>query len=467
VLTAPSRTRKFFASVAPRLLKALAATGEPEDALRRFSRIAGSLGAKAVFYQMLNENPWLLKMTAELAAWSDYLTDILVANPGLFDSLVNALQIGQSKTAAEMAAELSLITGGGDIADTLRAYRAGELLRIGVRDLIHSSSLVQTQGELSDLAEAILRVQLDDVLKAHRKIHGEVLDPAGEPVRFAVLGLGKFGGREMNYGSDLDILFFYGGEGQTSAGLPASPCFIELAQQLTRAMSQATAFGGLYELDARLRPNGSKGPLALSPDDFKRYWQAGDLADWERLALTRARFVAGDENVAERALHLLRSAVYSPLKDRSTLAKEVSAMRQRLEKTAGKDDLKRGRGALVDIEFIAQFLQLLHGPALPALRQANTEEALQALIKYKKLSASDGEALLKSYAFFRLMENRVRIMHGFSAHALPQKPAELRKLALRTGYTDSLSQTAEKALQEAYRRHKVEVHTLFEKIIAK
>ncbi|MCY3023455.1 MAG: hypothetical protein NTW87_31120, partial [Planctomycetota bacterium] len=167
ILTAPSRTRKFLASVAPALLKTLAATGEPDNALRRFSGIAGSLGAKAVFYQMLNENAWLLKMTVDLAAWSEYLTGILVANPGLFDELVDALQIAKSKSMRDMADELAQITRGGDIADTLRAYRAGELLRIGVRDLIHSATLEQTQGELSDLAEAILRTQVQHCLKLH------------------------------------------------------------------------------------------------------------------------------------------------------------------------------------------------------------------------------------------------------------------------------------------------------------
>ena len=466
ILTAPSRTRKFFASIAPQMLKALAATGEPEDALRRFSRIAGSLGAKAVFYQMLNENPWLLKMTADLAAWSEYLTDILVANPGLFDELVDALQTGQSKTAREMAAELAQIAAGGDIADTLRAYRAGELLRIGVRDLIHSASLEQTQGELTDLAEAILRTQLEHSLRAHAQRRGMALGPDGKPVRFAVLGLGKFGGREMNYGSDLDVIYFYGGEGQTPDSLPAVSYFAELAQELTRSMAAATALGPLYELDARLRPNGSKGPLALALEDFKRYWMEGQLADWERLALTRARFIAGDEGVGERALHLIRSAVYSPLKDTAALSREVIAMRRRLEENADPDDLKRGPGGIMDIEFIVQYLQLIHGPAFPPLRQSNTEQALKTLVKFKKLSATDGGTLLGAYEFLRRMENRVRIVHGLSSHKLPQKIDALRKLALRAGYADAEGKRAEERLKEDFCRHARASRDVFERLLA-
>jgi glutamate-ammonia-ligase adenylyltransferase len=475
MLSAPARARKFFASVAPALLKALAATGEPDEALRRFSRIAGSLGAKAVFYQMLNENSWLLKMTVDLAAWSEFLTGILVANPGLFDELVDALQTARSKTMRQMVEELAQITTGGDIADTLRAYRAGEMLRIGVRDLIHSASLEQTQGELSDLAEAILRAQLQDSLKQHRERRG-IVRPEGAGagagqgsdagVGFAVLAAGKFGGREMNYGSDLDVIFFYGEEGQSGEGLPAGAYFVELAQDFVRAMATPTALGPLYELDARLRPNGNKGPLALSLENFKQYWRDGQLQDWERLALTRARVVAGDEHVAERALHLIHSAVYSPLKDPQTLAHEALAMRKRLAETAEKDDLKRGPGGLVDVEFVAQYLQVVHGPALPPLRQVNTEQALRALMKFKKLSAEDGEVLLRAYEFLSRMENRVRVVHGLSTHQLPQKAEALRKLALRVGYADAGGVAAEAALVAEYQSHTRQVRGIFNRVIA-
>lgn len=467
LLAPPSRTRKFFASVAPDLLKALVSTGEPDDALRRFSRICGSLGAKSVFFQMLNENPWLLKMTVDLAAWSEFLTSILVANPGLFDALVDSLQTGESKSVAEMGEELRSITGAGDISDTLRAYRSGELLRIGVRDLMHDASLEQTQNELSDLAEAILRVHLPYSAKKYAERRGTVKDSHGKPVGFAVLAVGKFGGREMNYGSDLDVIYFYGGEGQSPDGFPAVNYFSELAQELTRAMSQATQFGPLYELDARLRPMGNKGPLALSLEYFKKYWQEGQLADWERLALTRARFVAGDEGVGERALHLIRSAVYSPLKDTALLANEVRQMRARLEESADMDDLKRGKGGVMDVEFIVQYLQLIHGPTFPPLRQASTDQALRMLMKFKKLDSKDGQGLLRAYEFLRRMENRVRVVHGLSAHKLPQSKEALRKLALRAGYEDGAFTQAEDILQEDYKTHSNQARSIFERLVGK
>ena len=465
ILTSPSRTRKVFASIAPKLLKALAATGEPNEALGRFSQIAGSLGAKAMFYQMLNENAWVLKMTADLAAWSEYLTAILVANPGLFDELVDALQTGQSKSVKERVFELSHIAVDGDIAATLRAYRAGELLRIGVRDLIRSAGLEQTQSELSDLAEAILRTQLEHTLKAQYERRGHIKNSDGREVGFAVLGLGKFGGREMNYGSDLDVIYFYDSNGQNADGLPAVSYFAELAQELRRSMATPTAQGSLYELDARLRPNGTKGPLSISLDDFKRYWKEGQLADWERLALTRARFVAGDDGVGERALHLIRSAIYSPLKESHSLAREVVSMRHRLEENASADDMKRGRGGIMDIEFIAQYLQLIHGPAFPPLRQANTEQSLNALIKFKKIAVADGGILLSAYVFLRQLENRVRVVHGLAAHQLPAKPEALRKLALRVGYADAEGNLAEQTLLKDYLRHTQQVREIFERVV--
>lgn len=477
ILSTESRTRKFLASVAPPLVKALAATGEPDEALRRFSGLAGSLGARALFYQMLNENSWLLKMTVNLAAWSEFLTGILVANPGLFDELVDALQTAGAKELRQMLDEITQLAAGGDIADTLRAYRAGELLRIGVRDLIHSASLERTQGELSDLAEVVLRTQLQYCLKQQHERHGYVrpaatapsnpqLQPGEEGVGFAVLALGKFGGREMNYGSDLDVLFFYGEEGQTDEGLPAGVYFAELALELTRAMATPTALGALYELDARLRPMGNKGPLALSLDYFRQYWREGQLADWERLALTRARMVAGDERVGERALHLIRSAAYSAPKDSGTLARETRAMRKRLQESAGQEDLKRGPGGLVDIEFIAQYLQVVHGQASPPLRQANTEQALRALMKFGKLHSDDGAVLLKAYSFLSSTENRLRVVHGLSSHQLPQRPEALRKLALRAGYQDTEGLPAETALLADYQGHTRRVREIFARVIA-
>jgi len=460
-LTNPSRTRKFFASLAPALLKALAATGEAEGALKRFSRIAGSLGAKAVFYQSLHENPWLLKMTVELAAWSEYLTEVLVANPGLFDEVIDALRTDRSKTQAEMERELSSVIGGGEVGDTLRAYRSGEILRIGVRDLFHGSPLEETQTELTALAGTILRAHLHHTLKTFQTQRGLLVGTDGKPVGFAVLGVGKLGGMEMNYGSDLDVLFFYGQDGTTPDGLPAGPYFSELAQHLTRAMSEPTILGRLYNLDARLRPNGNKGPLASSLEAFEHYWKEGSLADWERLALTRARFLAGDAGVGERAEHLLRTAVYSPLKS-TALAEEVRSMRRRIEETSGAGDLKRGRGGLVDIEFLVQYFQLLHGPAFPPLRQTNTKASLKTLLKFKKLTAVEGGTLLEAYDFLSRISNRIRIVHGLSSNQLPDKPEDLQKLALSAGYMNAPGLSAGELLGGDYDRLTRAVREIFD-----
>lgn len=464
MLMNPSRTRKFFASVAPQIMRALASTGEPLAALNRFSRIAGSLGGKAVFFQALHENPWLLKMTAELAAWSEYLTEILVANPGLFDELVDSLRTNRSKTMDEMTAELAEVARAGEIGDTLRAYRAGELLRIGVRDLFHAVPLEQTQGELTDLAHALLRAQVAHAYAAFKKSRGEVRGADGTPVGFGILAVGKFGGREMNYGSDLDVLFFYDRDGESEKGLPAGPYFSEFAQALTRAMAERTALGSLYHLDARLRPNGSKGPLASSLEAFERYWKDGSLADWERLALTRARAVAGDKGVGERAEHLIRTAVYSPLRS-GELGEEVKKMRRRIEEHGDREDLKTGRGGIVDIEFLVQYLQLLYGPAFPKLRQTNTRAALDGLIQHGKLSTADGAALRDGYAFLTRLANRVRIVHGLSANKLPQEPEDLHKLALRAQYANEGGTRAGERLRADYTKHTEAVRAIFERVV--
>ena len=286
----------------------------------------------------------------------------------------------------------------------------------------------------------------------------------GEEIGFAILAVGKFGGREMNYGSDLDVLFFFSRDGETEKGLLAGMYFNELAQTLARAFEERTALGALYTLDARLRPNGNKGPLASSLEAFERYWKEGDLCDWERLALTRARFVAGDARTGERAEHLIRSAVYSPLRSKE-LATEVRAMRKRLEETASADDIKRGRGGLADIEFLTQYLQLQHGSAFPPIRKTNTKEALQTLMKLKKLPDAAGKALLEGYGFFSLLANRLRVVHGLSANTLPEQASDLRKLALRAGYFDSPDGDAGKALRADYERIRKSVREIFEQLV--
>jgi glutamate-ammonia-ligase adenylyltransferase len=324
--------------------------------------------------------------------------------------------------------------------------------------------LEQTQGELSDLAAAILRAQLNATRKAHEARRGVPKTEDGGPIGFAVLAVGKFGGRELNYGSDVDVLFFYDEEGATPDGFPAGPYFMELAQDLSRALGTATALGALYEVDARLRPNGSKGPLASSLEAFTQYWKKGDLADWERLALTRARFVAGDARVGERAEHLVRSAVYSSLRSED-LAAQVRVMRGRLEDTADESNLKRGRGGIVDIEFMVQYLQLVFGPAYPPLRQANTRAALQALLRLKKVDADDGKELLEAYEFISRMAQRLRVLQGQSANDLPSKPEDLQKLALRAGYADEAGQLAGARLLADHKRHADEVRRLFDKYV--
>jgi glutamate-ammonia-ligase adenylyltransferase len=169
--------------------------------------------------------------------------------------------------------------------------------------------------------------------------------------------------------------------------------------------------------------------------------------------------------VGERAEHLLRSAVYSPLQSTAGLAAEVRRMRKKLEESAEARDLKRGRGGLADVEFLVQYLQLRHGPAYPPVRQTHTLAALQALLKFRMLTEDDGRALVEAYEFFSRMANRIRVVHGLSANQLPDHPADLRKLALRAGYGDAEGRSAESVLSADFQRHSGRVSALFDRLV--
>jgi glutamate-ammonia-ligase adenylyltransferase len=250
--------------------------------------------------------------------------------------------------------------------------------------------------------------------------------------------MGKFGGAELNYHSDLDLIFLYEAEGETAArsrrgGSTSNQHFFsELGQRIIKAATQLGPFGRLYELDARLRPTGRSGALATSLDEFARYFASGEGQLWERQALCKARVVYGSPRAAAAAEEAVaRAAFCRPLTDED--ARAIAHMRARLEETAGPRNLKRGRGGMVDIEFLVQMLQLRHGFENPALRVPNTLLALAELRFSGALEAGDCEFFIESYTFLRRVESRLRLLHATARNDLPDDPTELATVARGLG----------------------------------
>jgi glutamate-ammonia-ligase adenylyltransferase len=249
-----------------------------------------------------------------------------------------------------------------------------------------------------------------------------------------VLGLGKLGGREMSYHSDLDLILIYEGDGQTDGSASASNLhfFTDLAQQVIRVLSQAGPLGRLYQVDMRLRPTGGSGSLVTTLGEFERYYREESAQLWERQALTRARVVYGDAELAAGVQAAVRRAAFGPAW-RAEYSAQVAGMRERVEASRGPRDLKRGPGGQADIEFLAQALQLRFGAGRPEICQPNTWKALDALLGAGLLSKADHAALRASYDFLRQVESRLRIMTNRALDEYPDSPDELDKLARRLG----------------------------------
>jgi glutamate-ammonia-ligase adenylyltransferase len=483
------RCRHFLASIAPALLRAVSETADPDMALVNLEKVTASLGAKAVLWELFSFNPPSLKLYVDLCANSEFLSEILINNPGMIDELLDSLVLNQPRTAAELRTELAeLCRGAADLEPILHSFQKKELLRIGVRDILGKDTIQQTTAALSDLAETLL-AQINALQYPHLEKRFGVPyltegPRAGQRSRYVLLGLGKLGGRELSYHSDLDLILVYEGDGRT--GPPPSAgrwdrfeltdnfhFFTEAAQRVIKMTSTIGPHGRLYQIDMRLRPTGKSGSLVIPLTEFRRYYrigppqpgEQGEAAQlWERQAMTRARVVCGDPEFGREVMAAVTEAAYG-LPWRRDYADEIRAMRERMEAGHSERDLKRGFGGIVDLEFLVQLFQLKYGRDLPALRTGNTWEALDALHAAGLLSDREHATLRGSYDFLRQVEGRLRIVHNRSLDELPETPEGLEKLARRLGIEPNAAGSAGKQFLAELDRHMSQTRELFLELV--
>jgi glutamate-ammonia-ligase adenylyltransferase len=441
------RCRHFLANIAPHLLRALAETPDPDMALMNLEKVTASLGAKAVLWELFSFNTPSLKLYVDLCAWSQFLSEILINNPGMIDELLDSLVLNQPRTGAELRQELTdLCRGSSEPEPILHSFQDKELLRIGVRDILGKDTIQSTTSSLSDLAEAIFaQIAVNQEPALEKRFGTPYLSEgarAGQPSRYVILGLGKLGGREMGYHSDLDLILIYEGDGQTGPSAGASRFdttertdnfhfFTEFTQRIIRVASYLGPLGRLYHVDMRLRPTGQSGSLVLPLPQFERYYEPeGGAQVWERLALTKARVVHGSAEFALEVMKAVESAAYGQ-QWRPGYADEIRSMRDRLEASRGNRNLKRGFGGIVDVEFLAQLLLIKYGNAKAGARSTNTWEALRALHNAGLLDRAQFEVLENGYSLLRQIESRLRIVHNISIDELPDDPEDLERLARR------------------------------------
>ncbi len=314
----------------------------------------------------------------------------------------------------------------------LRRFRRREMVRIAWRDLAGLAGLEETLGDLTDLAESLVGAALERLHDWQSRRFGEPRDAEGQSQRLVVLGMGKLGGRELNFSSDIDLIFTYPWQGQTDGARAISneEFFRRLGQRLIKTLAEPTAEGFVFRVDMRLRPFGDSGPLAISFAAFEDYYQ-NHGRDWERYAMIKARVIAGDRAAGERLLDGLRPFVYRRYLDYGAFEalRGMKAMiAQEMERKGLRRNIKLGPGGIREIEFIGQAFQLIYGGRDPALRERGILRVLDHLAASGRLPEAAVASLKQAYDFLRRVENRLQAWADQQTHNLPED--ELAKLRL-------------------------------------
>ena len=438
-LVSRARTERRLAELLPLLLAQIGLTPDPDQTLQNLVKVVLAVGGRATFYDLLAARPDLMALVVDLSGWSAFLVQLLQDHPGLTDDLFDQLNLARGSSGLLLAEARAVVQGLNDPVPPLAFILARETAITAVHDLQGSWDVEHVGQRLSLVAETVAEVLLARVVQDHARQAGIPM-AAGRPTRFAVLGLGKLGGRELSYASDMDVIFVCDGGGQCPKVERDGETFWDrVAQDFSRRLAE----GQLYELDPRLRPWGDAGPLVSTVEGLRTYWgQDRDL--WERLAMQRLRHLAGDPGLgAEAVAVILGAARGAPLP--ANAAAQVIAMRQRLAASvAGKDHVKRGPGGYVDVEFIVQFLSLgLPAGSLPATPATLT--TLAALAAVGRLPSDAVAPLGEALTRLRFIENRLRLAIGKATSTLPVREHERDILARRCGYVDRAALAADLA----------------------
>jgi [glutamine synthetase] adenylyltransferase / [glutamine synthetase]-adenylyl-L-tyrosine phosphorylase len=412
--TRSARARELLTELMPRLLAALAGMGDADLAFLAFDRFLSGLPAGVQLFSLLKANPKLLDLLATILGSAPRLAEQLSRRPKVLDAVLDPGFFGPMPSEALIRVVIDSAIPDGvpldEAADRARVIGKEQAFRIGVRVLSETVSAVEAGTAFSELAGLLLaRLHAAVAVDAERR-HGRA--PGG---RSAVIAMGKLGGREMTAGSDLDLIIVYDAEEGAEMTDGAKPLSINQyyarqAQRLISALSAPTAEGVLYDVDMRLRPSGSKGPVAASLSSFRAY-QQDSAWTWEKLALTRARPICGDAGLVSELTGAIREALCTP-RDAALTKADVLEMRQLMLKeqgVAGPWDIKRARGGLVELEFISQTLQLLHAPAHPGILDTNTLAALEKLAAAGLIDQQHAEILKQAGQLYHRLTQVLRL----------------------------------------------------------
>ena len=435
----PEAARQNFAAVSRRLSSGLASalpvllaeSPDPDSSLLYFDRFLSEAGSETL--RLIDRHPFLAHYAIAVFGHSRYLGETLIQNRDLLQIFLREKKLDQSYSRDEFAESLARFRSRSFEKDNsllLARFKRREYVRILLRDVLKIAPLAETTAEISSLSDVLIEQALREAESALEHKYGlpQHLDSGGRTLQtpFAVLSLGKLGGSELNYSSDIDLLYIHGdGREPAAAAISNHEYFIRLAQHLTEILSRPTADGPVFRIDLRLRPQGNEGELAISLSNAMRYY-AEVAHDWEKQALIKVRHSAGEPHLAREFIRRVQPQVYSE-KINFAAIKTALVARERIDRKRRKQvsaegrqlDVKIDRGGIRDIEFLVQCLQRMYGGAEPWLRSGGTLFSLQKLYDKGHISGHDFHELTSAYTFLRHLEHRLQLRQGQQVHRLP------------------------------------------------
>lgn len=427
------------------LIAIVSSLPHPDLSILNFERYVQKYPDPDRLFSYLAAHPRAVEILLKLFVGSQYLTGILLRRPALLEQLTHHHRLADLRSREEFfegAVEaVSAIQPGADPANAVRRYRHSEMLRIGACDTFGLMDFRGVVNQLSLLADAVVECGL-------RLANGNLYAPVAG---FAVIALGKLGGEELNYSSDIDLVFLHRGNPDDSL----------VAQRLVRFLNDASDEGFLYRVDTRLRPWGRSGTLVSTPEVYQAYL-AKHAAIWEKQALIKARPIAGDFALGEEFLTSIEAVIHGA--PETAVRASIRESKQKIEQGLAKrgrqwGEVKSGMGSIRDIEFTVQYLQMTRGLRHPHVRSRNTLDSLVRLADHSFLQADEYRQLTVGYVFLRTIEHAIQLMHNKQDHALPENERELSYLARRLDFPDAAT------FIRHYEDHSRQIRRIYEKYL--
>ena len=414
------------------------------------------------------DTPIPLSRVGRIWACSEFVARLCTRKPHLLKALLDdGLESDRDLSDYKVRIQAAIAEADNDdaVMQLLRLQRQKEMLRIAWRDLDDIAPLEQILAELSDFAEAIVSVALAYLHDKSVAVMGSPMSEAGESQSMLVLAMGKLGGRELNFSSDIDLIFFYPEEGETQGGrrLSNHEFFLRLARNLVKFLNETTKDGFVFRVDTRLRPYGESGPLVMSFAAAEQYYQSQGR-DWERYAMIKSRALTGKQADINYLESMLRPFIYRRYLDFSAFEsiREMKAMIEaQVQRKGMQDNVKLGRGGIREIEFIGQTFQLLRGGQDTRLQMRSIMAVLDLLAEMKLLEVEEVERLQQAYVFLRRLENRIQMDRDMQAHDLPVDENGRQRLTLAMNEPDWEN------LLPKIELHRNNVHAIFQNIISR